>query len=241
MTEIKSCIPISIKAEGFGPVIFRTKDSGYHFYQHYGIMKSMGDEHHNLYFIEDREVKKGVNEWYVDDFLSKPRSSGGAKYADKQKVIVATTDQDLIKKGIPSISEEYARHYCYKNGDIGSVDIEMESIYIEPEGIHSNRGYFTSVPKLGKNDLGEPEVIIYHEPEIVVDWNEFTMTQFIAHLEEEFKFSSTGTAKAVFELIKSNKNMREGLEWIKNEYVENVNEEDAITDKIDNILNNERK
>jgi hypothetical protein len=236
MIETKALIPVTVKSEGFGPIIFRTKDSVYHFYQYYGIMPSMGDEHHNLYFIEDRKIKEGVDEWYIDDFLSKPRSSGGAQYKDKQKVIVATTNQSLIEKGVPAIPEEYVRHYCYKNGDIGSVDIEMESVYIEPEGIHSNRGDWKITPKLGENSLGEPEVIVYHEPAPMVDWNQFTMTQFIEHLENEFRFSSTGTAKAVFELIKANKDMREGLEWIKKEYVENVNEQDAITEKIDNLL-----
>jgi hypothetical protein len=236
MIETKALIPVTVKSEGFGPIIFRTKDSVYHFYQYYGIMPSMGDEHHNLYFIEDRKIKEGVDEWYIDDFLSKPRSSGGAQYKDKQKVIVATTNQSLIEKDVPAIPEEYVRHYCYKNGDTGSVDIEMESVYIEPEGIHSNRGDWKITPKLGENSLGEPEVIVYHEPAPMVDWNQFTMTQFIEHLENEFRFSSTGTAKAVFELIKANKNMREGLGWIKKEYIENVNEQDAITEKIDNLL-----
>jgi len=240
MTKTKSLIPVTIKTEGFGPIIFRTKDSVYHFYQYYGIMKSMGDEHHNLYFIEDRKVKEGLDEWYIDQFLNKPRCSGGAQYKDKQQVIVATTDEDLIEQGIPAIPEDYVRHYCYKNGDLNSVDIEMENIYIEPVGIHSNRGDFKLIPKVKDNEYGDREIVIYHEPAPIVDWNQFTMTQFIEHLEDEFKFSSTGTAKAVFELIRANKEMREGLEWIKKEYVEKVNEQDEITEKIEGLLNYKR-
>jgi len=35
----------------------------------------------------------------------------------------------------------------------------------------------------------------------MIDWNKLTMQQYIEHLEEKFKFDSSGTAKAVFELI----------------------------------------
>jgi len=35
----------------------------------------------------------------------------------------------------------------------------------------------------------------------MTDWNKLTMEQYIEHLEEKFKFDSSGTAKAVFELI----------------------------------------
>ena len=34
-----------------------------------------------------------------------------------------------------------------------------------------------------------------------IDWNKLTTEDYIKHLENEFKFSSSGTAKAVFELI----------------------------------------
>lgn len=243
--ETKSLIPVTVKSEGFGPIIFRTKDNIYHFYQYYGIMKSMGDEHHNLYFIEDEEIRPGQK---VDAycFCLDEKKHGENETVIKVEVaancsgcrkIVATTNDYLIQKGVPAIPEEYVRHYCHKNGDLNSVDIEMENIYIEPVGIHSNRGDFKLIPKLGENSLGEREVIIYHEPAPMVDWNQFTMTQFIEHLENEFRFSSTGTAKSVFELIRYNKALVEGLESIKKEYIENVNEQDAITEKIDKLLN----
>ena len=35
----------------------------------------------------------------------------------------------------------------------------------------------------------------------MTDWNKLTMEHYIEHLEEKFKFDSSGTAKAVFELI----------------------------------------
>ena len=39
----------------------------------------------------------------------------------------------------------------------------------------------------------------------MIDWNKLTMEQYTEHLEEKFKFDSSGTAKAVFELIAQNK------------------------------------
>lgn len=41
--------------------------------------------------------------------------------------------------------------------------------------------------------------------EEMTDWNKLTMEQYIEHLEEKFKFDSSGTAKAVFELINAYK------------------------------------
>ena len=39
----------------------------------------------------------------------------------------------------------------------------------------------------------------------MTDWNKLTMEQYIKHLEEKFKVDSSGTAKAVFELIRAYK------------------------------------
>ena len=57
----------------------------------------------------------------------------------------------------------------------------------------------------------------------MTDWNKLTMEQYIEHLEEKFKFDSSGTAKAVFELINAYKALliqsvsqqRELLSWMK--------------------------
>ena len=35
----------------------------------------------------------------------------------------------------------------------------------------------------------------------MTDWTKFTIKQHIEHLEEKFKYDSSGTAKSVFELI----------------------------------------
>ena len=68
----------------------------------------------------------------------------------------------------------------------------------------------------------------------MTDWNKLTMEQYIEHLEEKFKFDSSGTAKAVFELIagyraltmtrcyKSDKIMKK--EWKRHELIYSLKE-----------------
>ena len=163
MTKLKSLTPISIKSADFGPLIFRTKDSILHYYGFYGIMQNMGDEHHNLYFIEEGCKEGDLCLWNIQHEYKVIEAEGDNALMHYK--IVATTDYRLIKKGIPSIPDEYVRHYAYKNGDIGAVDIETESFYVEPpETIHSNRGHFIDIPKLIEDDIGQKEVVIYHEP-----------------------------------------------------------------------------
>ena len=35
------------------------------------------------------------------------------------------------------------------------------------------------------------------------DWNKMNIEEYISHLENKFRFNSSGTAKAIFELIKA--------------------------------------
>lgn len=41
----------------------------------------------------------------------------------------------------------------------------------------------------------------------IIDWNKLTIEQYINHLEDKFKFDSSGTAKSVFELIAAYKEL----------------------------------
>jgi len=152
----KELIPINVKTNSFGPLIYRTKDNVIHFYQYYGIMESMGDEHHNLYFIEDVKIEKGDYFYSVRLLIEKAEINYPA--GEHIGKVIATTNPILIHEGVLGIPERYVRHYAYRNGDIDSVEIEME-----PEYIHSNKRYFPETPK-----LKDKEVIIYEEPAAIV-------------------------------------------------------------------------
>jgi len=192
-------IPIQLKTDEFGPLIFRTKDGVTHFYQYYGIMPSMGDEHHDLYLVVEGCEKDDLCLWNIQHEyqLSKaPEINALLHYK-----IVATTNNTLRKEyGFPDISEEIIRKYAYEdqNGGLKEVRINIESVYVEPEGIHSNRGYFKDILKLDQDGC----VTLYHEPIKIVNWNEFSLDELIIHLEETFKFDTSNTGDAVRELIK---------------------------------------
>lgn len=216
-------IPIQLKTDEFGPLIFRTKDNVTHFYQYYSPMRDMGDENHDLHLVVEGCRKGDMCLWNVQhEYQLSEATSDNALLHYK---IIATTNQGLHKEyGIPFISDEIIRKYAYEdqNGGLKEVILDTESIYIEPEGIHSNRGYDKIVPKLNEDG----EVMMYHEPVKIVDWNQFSLEELIAHLEEKFRFDNSGTAKAVHELILAYRNnnvsnrvelyeKNKEVEWIK--------------------------
>jgi hypothetical protein len=62
---------------------------------------------YNIYITSDEEIKEGVDQWYLDKLLNKPRNSSGSQYGEKQNVIILTTDQDLISDGVQAIHDTF--------------------------------------------------------------------------------------------------------------------------------------
>ena len=60
----------------------------------------------NIYVTNLEEIKEGHDQWYLDKFLNKPRNSSGSQYAEKQDVIILTTDVDLIKDGVADLFKD---------------------------------------------------------------------------------------------------------------------------------------
>lgn len=233
---MKKVKPIHLLATGdsFGKLIYRTKDRVLFLYRYYSPMSDMGDERHHLHYVSSEKVE--VGDWYYDEhhnilMLANENSDHNAYLCPK---VVATSDEKLHKKsGIPLISEQNVFEYSHKNGKVETVELFTKKEYVEPdESIHCNRGGFADV--LVKTPEGE--VVVYVEAPTVVDWNKFPISKLITHLEETFQFDSSGTAKAVFELINKYRQTQEGLEWIKGEYIANINDSDAILDKINELL-----
>ena len=255
----KKVIAVSFKTSDFGPVIFRTKDSVYHFYEYYGIMPDMGDEHHHLYYLSTDKIKKG--DWGIqfNDLGTKPveifywdSNTSPAPESICHK-IVASSDRKLNKEfGISFISEINIKHYCYKNGEVEDIVLKTEEVYVEPpEHIHSNRGDFVDKLKLDSEDNVILENICVQtgspcgmpcgakdgcQPLGMSDWNKLTMDQYADHLEDYYMISSSGEAKCAIELVNNFRETKKGLQWILDKYVENVNEEDEITEKLNKLL-----
>jgi hypothetical protein len=75
----------------------------------------------NIYVTNDEEIKEGVDQWYLDKYLNKPRNSSGAQYGEKQNVIILTTDPQLIKDGVQAIDDEFLEWFV-KNPSCEEVD-----------------------------------------------------------------------------------------------------------------------
>jgi hypothetical protein len=78
----------------------------------------------SIYITNDEEIKEGVNQWYLDKFLNKPRNSSGSQYGEKQDVIILTTDPTLIKDGVQSIDDEFLEWFV-KNPSCEEVKITI--------------------------------------------------------------------------------------------------------------------
>ena len=77
----------------------------------------------NIYITNSKEIKEGVNQWYIDGFLNKPRNSSGSQYGEKQDIIILTTDQDLIKDGVQAIDDEFLEWFV-KNANESGVPFD---------------------------------------------------------------------------------------------------------------------
>jgi len=82
----------------------------------------LGSNQH-IYITNSEEIKEGINQWYLDKFINKPRNSSGSQYREKQDVIILTTDQDLIKDGIQAIDDEFLEWFV-KNPSCEWVEVE---------------------------------------------------------------------------------------------------------------------
>jgi hypothetical protein len=88
-------------------------------------------ENVEIYITSDEKIKEGINQWYLDKILNKPYNSGGARYGEKQDIIILTKDQDLIADGIQQIDDEFLEWFV-KNPSCESVEIQWIKT---PDGI----------------------------------------------------------------------------------------------------------
>jgi hypothetical protein len=91
----------------------------------------------NIYITSDEEIKEGVNQWYLDKFLNKPRNSSGSQYGENQNVIILTTDQDLIKDGVQDIDDEFLEWFV-KNPSCEEIEVDW---------VDFSQSYFIKIPK----------------------------------------------------------------------------------------------
>jgi hypothetical protein len=81
-------------------------------------------QNRHIYITSDSEIKEGVDQWYLDKFLNKPRNSGGAQYEEKQNVIILTTDPDLISDGVQPIDDDFLEWFV-KNPSCEEIEAKI--------------------------------------------------------------------------------------------------------------------
>ena len=78
----------------------------------------------NIYITSDEKIKEGVNQWYLDKFLNKPRNSSGSQYGENQDVIILTDNKDLIADGVQAIDDEFLEWFV-KNPSCEEVEVAI--------------------------------------------------------------------------------------------------------------------
>jgi len=81
----------------------------------------------NIYITSSEEIKEGVNQWYLDNFLNKPMNSSGAQYGEKQNVIILTTDPTLIADGVQAIDDEFLEWFV-KNSSCKFIEVNKKLV-----------------------------------------------------------------------------------------------------------------
>jgi len=99
----------------------------------------------NIYITSDEDVKKGIEQWYLDKFLNKLYNSGGAQYSSKQNVIILTTDQDLIKDGVQAIDDNFLEWFV-NNPSCEFVQV-IDDENITDDGMNIYSIYKIIIPK----------------------------------------------------------------------------------------------
>ena len=80
----------------------------------------------NIYITSDEEIKEG--DWFYSPFQNEERILKYNKFVipfPKDKKIILTTDQDLIKNGIQAINDEFLEWYV-KNPSCEEVEVEPD-------------------------------------------------------------------------------------------------------------------
>jgi hypothetical protein len=96
----------------------------------------------HIHITSNKEIKEGIDQWYLDKVLNEPYNSGGAQYSSKQDVIILTTDQDLIADGVQSIDDDFLEWFV-KNPSCESISVEKLVFRDSRVGV----GYKIIIPK----------------------------------------------------------------------------------------------
>jgi hypothetical protein len=202
-----------LPTKNYSPLVHSTnKYGGYFKSAHYSPMKEMGDSYQHIYITSDEEIKdvrphKG--KWQLEKGQILNKFPNYLTDLSECKLVILTTDPDLIKDGVQAIDDEFLEWFV-KNPSCEEVEVEKKS-YIEIKEI-SYEGDFQNVEYVNyKIIIPQGDVNFF---QITVNAFEKSMNLNLEYIEEP--------KQETLEEIEKNIDREEWINFFKNNSKEEI-------------------
>jgi hypothetical protein len=117
-----------LPTDNYSPLVHSTnKYGGYFKSEHYSPMKEMGDSYQNIYITSDeeiRDVRPHKGKWHLEGGNILNKFPNYLTDLSECKLIILTTDPDLIKDGVQAIDDEFLEWFV-KSPSRENVKVEL--------------------------------------------------------------------------------------------------------------------
>jgi hypothetical protein len=117
-----------LPTDNYSPLVHSTnKYGGYFKSEHYSPMKEMGDSYQNIYITSDeeiRDVRPHKGKWHLEGGNILNKFPNYLTDLSECKLVIMTTDQELIKDGVQAIDDEFLEWFV-KNPSCENVKVEL--------------------------------------------------------------------------------------------------------------------
>ena len=131
-----------LPTENYSPLVHSTSRYGGFFKsEHYSPMKEMGDSYQHIYITSDEEIKdvrthKG--KWQLEKGNILNKFPNYLTDLSECKLVILTTDQDLIKDGVQAIDDEFLEWFV-KNPSCEEIEIDFDVIVTRTKSLLQNQ------------------------------------------------------------------------------------------------------
>ena len=131
-----------LPTENYSPLVHSTSRYGGFFKsEHYSPMKEMGDSYQHIYITSDEEVKdvrthKG--KWQLEKGNILNKFPNYLTDLSECKLVILTTDQDLINDGVQAIDDEFLEWFI-KNPSCEEVEVDFDVIVTRTKSLLQNQ------------------------------------------------------------------------------------------------------
>ena len=116
-----------LPTDNYSPLVHSTnKYGGYFKSEHYSPMKEMGDSYQNIYITSDeeiRDVRPHKGKWHLEGGNILNKFPNYLTDLSECKLVIMTTDQELIKDGVQAIEDEFLDFFV-ENPTFESIVVE---------------------------------------------------------------------------------------------------------------------